>query len=259
MRASWWIGICALFAPSVTSTETAAFSEPYTVESNRRAFEVLQLLKRAGNNCPWGYTPCTSEGNSNACCRPDTNCSVDAANNIACCPTGAVCTGTLTGASTATQTGSSFMFPHGATATTTSSTTAPHGAAVTGSIVAGAYPFVYVPTTFPNSAVCSSYYSLCQSEYTQCTANLMGRYGVTVGGVGGAGVTVEAVTATSQATSICSSLSQQACHGLQLNYCASVATGATSEPNGNGALLAQSTSLYDLMAGVMVGIAAVFI
>ncbi|EPS33537.1 hypothetical protein POX_a01469 [Penicillium oxalicum] len=259
MRASWWIGVCVLFAPSVIATETAPFAEPHIIESNKRAFEVLQILKRADNNCPWGYNPCTSLGNSNVCCRPDTSCSRDAADNIACCPTGAVCTGSLTGPSTATETGTSFMFPHGATATTTSSTIDPNGASITGSVIPGAYPFVYVPTTFPNSAVCSSYYSLCQSEYTQCTANLLGRYGVTVGGVGGAGVTVQAVTATSQATSICSSLSQQACHGLQLNYCASVATGAASEPSGNGALSTQSTSLYDLMAGVMVGIAAVFI
>jgi hypothetical protein len=87
----------------------------------------------------------------------------------------------------------------------------------------------------------------------------MGRYGVTVGGAGGAGVTVQAVTATSQATSICSSLSQQACHGLQLSYCATAATGAALGASGNGAQPMRTTSLHDLMLGLMVGIAGVFI
>jgi hypothetical protein len=151
------------------------------------------------------------------------------------------------------------MFPQGATATTTTTTAASGGASITGSTISGAYPFIYVPTTFANAATCSSYYSLCQSEYSQCTAQLKGRYGVTVGGAGGAGVTVEAVTATAQATSICSSLSQQACHGLQLNYCATAATGTSNAASGNGAAPVRTTSLHDLMLGLMVGIAGVFI
>lgn len=260
MRASWWIGVWASVLPSVLSIETAPFLAPQTVESSKRAFEVLQILRRADNNCPTGYNPCTSLGNSNACCKQGTNCSRDAANNIACCPTGASCTGSLTGATTS-QTGTSFMFPQGATATTTTTTTAGGSSTptITGSTISGAYPFVYVPTTFGNAATCSSYYSLCQSEYSQCTAQLMGRYGVTVGGAGGAGVTVQAVTATSQATSICSSLSQQACHGLQLSYCATAATGAAPGASVNGAQPMRTTSLQDLLLGLMVGIAGVFI
>ncbi|KAJ5168305.1 uncharacterized protein N7482_003899 [Penicillium canariense] len=259
MRASWWIGVWATFLPStVLSIETAPFSAPQAVESRKRAFEVLQILKRA-NNCPSGYNPCTSLGNSDACCIQGTNCSRDAANNIACCPTGASCTGSLTGASTSTtrQTGTSFMFPQGTTATTTATDSA--AASVTGSTLSGAYPFIYVPTTFANAATCSSYYSLCQYEYTQCTGQLLGRYAVTVGGAGGAGVTVEAVTATSQATSICSSLSAEACHGLQLSYCATAATGTAQNASGNGALPVRTTSLHDLVLGLMVGIAGMFI
>lgn len=259
MRASWWIGVWASFLPSVLSIETAPFSAPETIESNKRAFEVLQILRRADNNCPTGYNPCTSLGNSNACCKQGTNCSRDAANNIACCPTGASCTGSLTGASTAMSTGTSFMFPQDATATTTTSTADSSAASITGSTISGAYPFVYVPTAFSNAATCSSYYSLCQSEYSQCTAQLMGRYAVTVGGAGGAGVTVEAATATSQATSICSSLSQAACHGLQLSYCATAAAATAHAASGNGAALVRTTSLHDLILGLMVGIAGVFI
>ncbi|KAJ6108263.1 hypothetical protein N7523_009586 [Penicillium sp. IBT 18751x] len=255
MRASWWIGIWATFLPPVLSIDTVPFSAPKHVES-KRAFQVLQILRRSTDNCPSGYNPCTSLGNSDACCIQGTNCSRDSANDIACCPTGAKCTGSLTGTSTsgASETGTSFIFPNGATATTT----AAGSQTSTASTVSGAYPFIYVPTTFSNPAACSSYYSLCQSEYAQCTADLMGRYQVTVGG-GGAGVTVEAVTASSQATSICSSLSANACHGLSLGYCASVATATADTTSGNVARSSRTTSLQDLIFGLAVGVAGVFI
>lgn len=87
----------------------------------------------------------------------------------------------------------------------------------------------------------------------------MGRYGVTVGAPGGAGMTVEAVTAAPQATSICSSLSVRACHGLELNYCAAVETGAAHGASGNVAVPRQTTSLQDLVLGLAVGVAGVFI
>lgn len=87
----------------------------------------------------------------------------------------------------------------------------------------------------------------------------MGRYGVTVGGAGGAGVTVEAVTATAQATSICSSLSAKACHSLGLGYCASVPTSNAYGASGNAAVPGQTASLSDLILGLSVGIAGVFV
>ncbi|KAJ5280963.1 hypothetical protein N7478_006335 [Penicillium angulare] len=258
MRASWWIGICATALPTtILSLETAPFSTPENVEASRRAFDVLQLLKR-NDNCPSGYHGCSSEGNANACCKTGTTCTKDSAENIACCPTGASCTGSLTGTATSTATdatGSSFVFPQGATATTTTTTT--DSGSETTSTVSGAYPFVYVPTSFSNAKTCSSYYSQCQSEYTGCTQDLLGRYGVTVGGSGG-GVTVEAVTASSQATSICSSLSAQACHGLSLAYCASVETGS-ADATGSGASMGRASSLHDLMLGLVVGVAGMFV
>ncbi|KAJ5679398.1 hypothetical protein N7462_007642 [Penicillium macrosclerotiorum] len=259
MRASWWIGIGAAFLSSpVASIETAPFSPAHNA-AGKRAFEVLQLLKRADNNCPSGYNACTKLGHSDVCCTQGTNCSRDSANNIACCPTGASCTGSLTGTSTGStsETGSSFQFPQGATATTTDSESTT--ATITGSTVSGAYPFIYVPTTFSNAATCSSYYSLCQSEYTQCTAALMGRYGVTVNGGAAGGVTVEAVTATSQATSICSSLSAEACHGLRLSYCATVDSESSNSASGNGALSGRTSSLHDLVFGLAVGVAGLFV
>ncbi|KAJ5935416.1 hypothetical protein N7466_004963 [Penicillium verhagenii] len=259
MRTSRWIGIWATFLPAVLSIETAPFSSPEDAQTNKRAFEVLQILKRS-DNCPSGYNACTNEGNSDACCISGTTCTKDSADNIACCPTGASCTGSLTGTATSTstgttETGSSFVFPQGATATTTT-----ESGTETVSTASGAYPFVYVPTSFVNAQSCSSYYSQCQSEYTGCTEALMGRYGVTVGGSGG-GVTVEAVTATSQATSICSSLSLEACHGLSLAYCASVATATATatDASGNGALPGRSSSLHDLALGLVVGFAGMVI
>lgn len=100
---------------------------------------------------------------------------------------------------------------------------------------------------------------MCQSEYTACTGNLIGRYGVTIGGAG-SGKTVQAVTAASQATSICSSLSADACHGINLAYCGSVATQTgDTEASGNHALPVRSSSLHDLALGLMVGVAGMFI
>ncbi|KAJ5089525.1 hypothetical protein N7532_008209 [Penicillium argentinense] len=259
MRASWWVGIWATFLPTtVLSIEAEPFSLPEQGKPSRRALEVLRLLRRDDDNCPSGYNACSDLGNSDACCKSGTRCTTDAADNIACCRTGASCTGSLTGPSTgSSETGSSFMFPQGTSATTTAEGTA---ASVTGSTVDGAYPFIYVPTTFANHESCSSYYLLCQSEYTQCTGNLMGRYGVTVGGAGGAGVTVEAITGSAQATSICSSLSAKACHGLQLHNCATAATGtSTQDASGNAAIPARTSSLHDLAFGLIVGVAGMFV
>lgn len=87
----------------------------------------------------------------------------------------------------------------------------------------------------------------------------MGRYGVTIGAAGG-GKTVQAVTAASQATSICSSLSVEACHGINLAYCSGVATQTGSaDADGNDASPARMSSLHDLVFGLAVGVAGMFI
>ncbi|KAJ5387977.1 hypothetical protein N7509_010518 [Penicillium cosmopolitanum] len=256
MRASWWIGVWATLIPTVVlSVETEPFSSPEQGKSNKRALEVLRLLSRDDDNCPSGYNPCSNLGNSDACCKSGSRCTTDAADNIACCRTGASCTGSLTGTSTGTETGSTFISPHGTSATTTATGTT---ATMTDGTIDGAYPFVYIPTTIGNAESCSSYYSQCQSEYTQCTGNLMGRYGVTVGGNGG-GVTVEAITGAAQATSICSSLSSRACHGLQIQNCATAATETGRDTSGNAANPRRASSLHDLAFGFAVGIAGMFI
>lgn len=259
-----------LLAPSALAIETSPFYPPWSNTTiNERAAEVLKVLLKRDDNCPSGYNACTNLGNSGVCCQDGTACSRDAANHIACCPTGASCTGSLSGSSTQTgSTSSGFMFPQPTSATTTTTSTS-ETSSITGTTVSGAaYPFVYIPTTFANAQTCSSYYSQCQSQYSSCTASLGGAYGVTIAGSGGAGTTVQGATATADAQSICSSLSQKACYGLQIGYCTAFGTSGGSVTttsgsqfvNGNNALsMRPSSSLYDLAAAVAVGIAGIFI
>lgn len=117
------------------------------------------------------------------------------------------------------------------------------------------YPFVYIPTSFSNAASCTSYYSLCESSYTACTANLAGQYGVTVAGPNGAGVTVHGGSSATPAASVCSSLSMEACHGLNLAHCNSYDSWQSNESRASF----KRTSIQDLIFGFAVGVAGVFI
>ncbi|KAA8644600.1 hypothetical protein EYZ11_010919 [Aspergillus tanneri] len=245
MKVFGWISP-TLFASTVLSIETLPFTPPRTTEADKRAYDILQLLKR-DDNCPAGYNACTNMDKSDICCKQGSRCTRDAADNIACCPTGASCTGSLTGDSGRST---SFRFPQTATAT---QTTAPNDATITGSTIPGAYPFVLVPTTFPNAGVCSSYYSLCESDYTKCVSSLGGGYAVTVGG-GGAGVTRGG--GAPSAVSTCASLSQEACHGLKLGYCETYHTRGYDESKANSG---RASSLQDLVFGVIIGAAGMFI
>lgn len=237
---SLWASIAFLASP-VLSIETLPFTAAADVATSKKAFEILQLLRRA-NNCPAGFNPCTELGDSNACCQSGTICTRDAANQIACCPTGASCTGTLS--ATPASTTSSFVFIQSGT----------NGATTTGPTLTGAaYPFVVIPTTFSDAAGCSSYYFLCESEYTSCTSALVGRYGVTVAG-GGAGTTVAGLSPAA-AASTCSSLSMDACHGLQIGYCAAYPTGGSAPSRATR----HHTSFRDLVLGAAVGFAGLFV
>ncbi|KAH8697478.1 hypothetical protein BGW36DRAFT_168532 [Talaromyces proteolyticus] len=259
--------LVALVASLSWCTETAPFIQPIDGEfPGQQAARVMRILRR-DDSCPSDYNGCSGQGNSNVCCKSGTTCTVDAANNIACCPIGAACTGTLSGSTTAGGGGgngattSSFMFPQSTSATTT--TSAPP-VSITGSTVAGgAYPFVYIPTSFANAATCVSYYSFCQEEYTSCIVSLGGQYGVTVAGAGG-GVTVQgntAVTSASAALSICSSLSTQACYGLREGYCTAFGTASAS----NGQFVTGSyaprrrSSLSEIILAAAAGVLGMFI
>ena len=58
------------------------------------------------------------------------------------------------------------------------------------------------------------------------------------------------------AASVCSSLSQAACHGLNLAYCGTYATGESSP---NIAVSGRPSGLQDLIFGMVVGVAGMFI
>ncbi|RMJ21771.1 hypothetical protein PHISP_07362 [Aspergillus sp. HF37] len=251
MKAYWWIW-ASFLAPTVLSDslEASPFQRPQNAETTKRAFEVLQILKRA-DTCPAGYSPCTKMGSSKVCCKDGTTCTQDAAHNIACCPTGASCTGQLTGPSTGSD---SFMFPQTASATTT---TGQFSATATRPTITDApYPFVIIPTSFANAESCSSWYSVCQSQYSGCREDLGGQYGVTVAGPNGAGVTVQGSSAAASPTaSVCSSLSFEACHGLQMPHCV---TYSQWNSNANFAL-PRRTSAQDMLVGLAVAVAGMFI
>ncbi|KAL2865497.1 uncharacterized protein BJX67DRAFT_358107 [Aspergillus lucknowensis] len=238
MKTCGWIAATFL-ASSVQSLETVPFAHPITAspEPNRRAYDALQLLKRDGN-CPGGYSLCDGSG---VCCRTNAICTSDEADHVACCPSGASCTGTLTGSSSG-----DFQFPSTSDATPTGN----GGPEVTGSTISGAYPFLYVPTTFSDADQCSSYYDRCESDYSQCITHFGGGYGVTVTG-GGADFTQTGGAAGAVET--CSSLRQSACHGLNLGVCGFYEGGS------DGAGCRQTSRLQDLVVGLAVGVAGFFI
>jgi hypothetical protein len=186
------------------------------------------LILRKRQNCPTGYNNCGSLGSGadSACCPTDQNCAVDAVGHVACCPSYAVCTGTIAGTLTVSATTTTTSTPvYGGTTTTASFNTASSitsGVAGGGSTVPNTYyPFVYIPTSYANAALCSSAWTSCQAESTACFQSLAGTNGVTVSGVAG-GTTQIGISATVaiQASSICSSLSASACRGLQTQQCA---------------------------------------
>jgi len=213
------------------------------------------FLKRDGN-CPANYNSCSTlaAADGGACCTSGSVCTLDHARNIACCATGATCTGTI-GRTAATTTASGGVVVFGSTTTNAAAT-------ITGSAsyVSNAFfPFPYIPTTYINSAACNSAYSTCQSNYALCTQDLTGGgFGVTVSAPEG-GVTVAPAVANvgiASATSICSSLSAQACYGIQSSNCAQFGTATTT---GGGFVVATNAAARPTMgcmaaAGVLAGV-----
>ncbi|KAI9738641.1 MAG: hypothetical protein M1834_008146 [Cirrosporium novae-zelandiae] len=214
-----------------------------------------ELLKRA--TCPTGYNSCSNMGNANACCTTTATCTLDENSNVACCPTRAACTGTINYVSASTTSG---LVLGGTTTTTTTSSTSGFAfgsttatATVAASTITNPYfPWVYIPTTYPNAAECTSAYSSCQTEYSSCTSSLatMG-YAVTISAAGG-GVT-QAATGTAAAISICSSLSAKGCYGLRETQCDAFGTAT-----GNAAPARCTGAMYGIGVGMAIGFAGAF-
>ena len=90
----------ALSAPTATPPPSPVLSvfaapESMTTAPPRQPWEVLELLRRQDSNCPSGYSGCDGYGVPTACCSTNAICTVDDANDIACCPSGAACTGKI--------------------------------------------------------------------------------------------------------------------------------------------------------------------
>lgn len=238
--------------------------------------ETPDLLRRQSNVCPSGYSNCAGLGAPGLCCSVNSNCSPDTAGHVACCPRGAVCTGTIgaintggatatpstTTATAATTTNNGLVFASTATTSTTipgliTSTTgggqfiiataASSSGSYTRSTVPNSYyPFTYVPLTYSDTAACSSAYSSCQTAVASCATALGGgSYGITVAAPNG-GVTVSEVTTklpASEASAVCASLSSEACGGLRVESCTASVSGS------NGATLAAGTATASASSG----------
>lgn len=233
-------------AEIAVAIDTSPFLAPYTEEITYNGF-ALNLFRREGN-CGSGVS-CAAMGDPGSCCMSKSHCAVDQAGHVACCPLNAKCTGTI---------------GRGAFATATNTGNAAGAAQVTSNgdeqIVSNRYyAFPYAPTSFPNRVVCSSSYSSCKSEFIKCTYTLeSGDNGVTVSGAG-VGVTRQPALPDVTAASICSSLSTQACHNLQLASCATYGTGAATAAgsfgvSGGGAMPTGCPEIYRVGMGVGVAL-----
>lgn len=214
------------------------------------------------NQCLSSQHFCSGSNGDSGCCSTDSTCATDNAGHIACCPTHAVCTGTLGGsAGTVTATGSPPTTQALVVSTSTPQSLSTANANGGGGTVPNPYfPYIYLPTTYANADLCSSAFSSCRSEFSMCTSSLgTGGNGVTVTVSGaGEGITAQPALGTASAGSICSSLSTQACYNLGLGNCPLYGTGTTA---GGGSFSAGNAAptrcaqLYHVAVAVAVGVA----
>lgn len=192
----------------------------------------------ATTGCISGTFSCATQGAAFAsiCCASGQACALDAQNSPACCPSGAVCTGTAP---------TSFRPP---STTPVSYVGNPF------------FSFPYIVTSFSNAAACSRAVSACSANYGACTRGLEGGAGggatVVVGGSTTVGGAVGTTYATSSATSICSSLSSVACFGIQDSYCTAGSTGGITVGSANAA--AARPTGFPCVGMVAAGVAAGF-
>lgn len=83
---------------------------------------IHELPKRAldPTSCPTGYKNCAGIGAPGLCCANSAICSPDQAGHVACCPSGAVCTGSISSIIT-----SGVIAPGGSVASTTAAASQP--------------------------------------------------------------------------------------------------------------------------------------
>lgn len=248
--------LAALAAPDAFANFEPALEQLPTVFNETESLAqdgTLELLKRQGNTCANNYYACSNLGAPGLCCPRTAVCSADQRGQVACCPQGNVCTGTIgaipTTSPTATQTG-----PFVVASTTTAGPFVQQttGASAGSTVQNQFYPFPYIATTYTNAAACSSAYTSCQGDAAKCTNALAnGAQGVTISAPnGGATITAIPSVGLQSAQSICASLSSIGCYQLTVEACARF-DGAGA---GNGAMRARCAD-YLMTAGVAVGIA----
>ncbi|TLD14957.1 hypothetical protein PspLS_10888 [Pyricularia sp. CBS 133598] len=199
--------IQALALPSIVASQQPFM--PAATPYPGPPLALVSLHEKRQNGCVENTYSCADRGPqfNNICCGNGLICSLDAANQPACCPQGAVCTGTAP---------ASFRPP------------APSASFVPNQF----FPFAYITTSFSNKAACETAVSQCSRNYDVCTSQLnnngqAGGNGVTIIVPGGAGTTIGVSRQNlgpSSATSICGSLSSQACFGIQPTVCSSQGT-----------------------------------
>lgn len=216
---------------SIPAPEPAPQLVAFQKTHRQRSWNPL-LVKR--QSCPSGYGSCSSLGDSGACCPNDTNCARDSAGQIACCLIGASCVGSLGSGSTSTSPyvlGGTTTTTQNAASTITSQATLASGYSTINNQF---YPFIQIPSTYANSQLCLQAFTSCQSASTACFNSLNGQNAVTISGIGTQGLTQPGVTGTIavSASSICSSLSQEGCYGLQSTQCSQFGSGGTTVTTG---------------------------
>lgn len=234
MRTRMILSTIYLLALTTATQDRISFSAAHNQTPN----PLYLLLKR--QSCPSSYTACTALNAVNQCCPPNTSCARDQNGNVACCPVGRTCTGVISG-STPTgsqQTTSGFVLGQ----TTSTSISTPTNAQVTAPATLAPgystvpnqfYPFIAIPNTYANQQACLQAYTSCQSASTACFNSLAGQLGVTIGGIV-TGLTQPGAsgTAVSSASSVCSSLSQVGCYGIQSTVCSQFGTAGQTSASG---------------------------
>ena len=112
------------------------------------------LPLKSRQSCPEQYHACTNLDASGLCCISGTQCQWDRSGQVACCPTGAICTGTVTGIASPTN-------------ILTSRTVSP----IATDITVHQY-YATSSASFSNIPSCTAAFGDCQSNFAKCTAAL---------------------------------------------------------------------------------------
>ncbi|KAM5356346.1 hypothetical protein ACJ41O_002992 [Fusarium nematophilum] len=193
-------------------------SAQYIADSTATATYIpaASLLFRRQDSCPSNTFQCSEELGEqfrDICCQNGQSCALDADEQPACCPSGAVCTGTAPASPTRDATASVSYVPN------------------------SYFAFPYAATSFSNEGACSSAIDACDENYDRCVEFLEdgGQYGVTIVVPGGGGTTVEGggQALGPSATEVCSSLSSRACGDLEGDQCSDYGSSASSTIKSN--------------------------